>query len=379
MNILHITHGLYAGNGLETFLANLINNLNCFNHYVVIFKNRNKDNIGLSEKVKIIEIESLFEVKDIVENKKIDVINIHWTGPESFNNEFMLLGFNGRYFVNKKGNFTIDDDPYGYLYISRFWNPYLENDNYEYLLDSDGNKIKNPQKPFTIITCHSDFKIPTHVMKPDIDVIVSVSNKTMKNQAHTYTEHKVIYNGVDTNRFRPQKQKIDISNNKLSVGWIGRMDKYESFVYEAIKENEFINSICDFYFIGSGKLDDNPPKNFKFLGTVKNPEYYLQQWDIFLYPTRIDSFGLAVVEAMSCELPIIASSEVREVLGDTGLIYKNTNDLIENFSKLINFENMRKSLGKDARKRVLANFSLEKMLKEYKNLYEKTTLKNKNS
>jgi len=209
-------------------------------------------------------------------------------------------------------------------------------------------------------------------MKPDIDVIVSVSEKTMKNQSHIYTEHKVIYNGVDTKRFKAKQEKIEISNNKkLSIAWIGRMDKYDSSVYDAIKENKFINLNCNFYFIGSGKLDDNPLDNFKFLGIVKNPESYLQEWDIFLYPTRIDSFGLALVEAMSCELPVIGSDEVKEIIGDSGLIYKNTNDLIKKLSKLISFENMRKSFGKDARKRVLEKFSLEKMLKEYKNLYEK--------
>ncbi len=52
------------------------------------------------------------------------------------------------------------------------------------------------------------------------------------------------------------------------------------------------------------------------IGTVANIEDVLAHVDLFLLPSEIESFGLAALEALACEVPVIASRRWRAARGD---------------------------------------------------------------
>lgn len=102
-----------------------------------------------------------------------------------------------------------------------------------------------------------------------------------------------------------------------------------------------------------------------FVGAVEAPRTaaYFATADIFLYPTfRTEGLPLAIVEAMSAGLPVVASdrggirSAVRD--GETGLLlpFPEVRGLAEAVESLLTNPDLAASLGRQARKRALAEF-----------------------
>lgn len=84
---------------------------------------------------------------------------------------------------------------------------------------------------------------------------------------------------------------------------------------------------------------------------------------------------MAIMEAMSCQLPVIATdvggnSEIIEH-GKTGMLVEraNPNSVADALTTLIKEKRLREKMGLNGRERILESFSLEKMTKEYENLY----------
>jgi glycosyltransferase involved in cell wall biosynthesis len=83
----------------------------------------------------------------------------------------------------------------------------------------------------------------------------------------------------------------------------------------------------------------------------------------------------ALLEAMSVGLPCVASrvggnTELIES-GSSGLLFEAgvVNQLTEQLTTLAVDPDLRRSLGENARNRVQRNYSLERMLSDYSNLY----------
>lgn len=102
---------------------------------------------------------------------------------------------------------------------------------------------------------------------------------------------------------------------------------------------------------------------------------YYQNCDIFCFPTLGEPFGKAVIEAMSCGKPVIASNRggPKEIVedGKTGFLVppRKIEPLAEKILKLLRDKKLRRKMGKEARKRVLEKFSLEKVAESFRKLY----------
>jgi len=79
-----------------------------------------------------------------------------------------------------------------------------------------------------------------------------------------------------------------------------------------------------------------------------------------------------MVEAMSCGVPVIATKSyegIEDIIepGKTGLLIAvaDENALSESMFRLLDDDGLRKSLSKEAKKKVL-NYSVEKIAKQYK-------------
>ena len=111
-----------------------------------------------------------------------------------------------------------------------------------------------------------------------------------------------------------------------------------------------------------------------FLGSVKNPTEALSVADLFLLPSESESFGLAALEAMACEVPVISTNtgglpEVNRH-GVTGMMSHvgDVEDMAKNAKYLLSDETRLAKFKLKARERAI-EFSIEKILPQYEALY----------
>ncbi|HUF04927.1 MAG TPA: N-acetyl-alpha-D-glucosaminyl L-malate synthase BshA [Aridibacter sp.] len=114
-----------------------------------------------------------------------------------------------------------------------------------------------------------------------------------------------------------------------------------------------------------------------FAGKKANISDYLAVSDIFLLPSELESFGLAALEALACEVPVIASrvGGIPEVVTDneTGFL-SNIGDIekmSEDTLKLIRSEDLREAFGKAGRESAVTRYSAIEIIPQYINFYEK--------
>jgi N-acetyl-alpha-D-glucosaminyl L-malate synthase BshA len=115
----------------------------------------------------------------------------------------------------------------------------------------------------------------------------------------------------------------------------------------------------------------------ELVGTVANIEDVLAQVDLFLLPSEIESFGLAALEALSCEVPVIASrvGGVPEVVrdGENGYLRPvgDVAGMAEAALSLLRDEDRRRAFGVAGRRWAEKQFSREDVVARYRALYER--------
>jgi glycosyltransferase involved in cell wall biosynthesis len=97
--------------------------------------------------------------------------------------------------------------------------------------------------------------------------------------------------------------------------------------------------------------------------------------DVLLMPSEMESFGLAALEAMACEVVPVATrvGGVPEVIdhGETGFMGEvgDLDTLAEYALEVLRDEARLRAMGKEARKRARARFCSDKIIPEYENYY----------
>src|SRR4029434_3279442 len=92
-----------------------------------------------------------------------------------------------------------------------------------------------------------------------------------------------------------------------------------------------------------------------FVGKQPNSVDYLSASDVLLLPSEQESFGLAALEAMACEVPVIASrvGGLPEVVtdGETGYLSPvgDVDKMAADAARLLSDEKLRKEMGQRAR------------------------------
>lgn len=110
-------------------------------------------------------------------------------------------------------------------------------------------------------------------------------------------------------------------------------------------------------------------------GNQKDVPSYLQRADIFVLTSDHEGLPNAVMEAMACHLPVVAT----RAGGTVDLVTENTGILVEcgdvhaiayAIRELINDPIRRKQLGKNGRQRIEQGFSMKAMVEQHERLYE---------
>ena len=112
----------------------------------------------------------------------------------------------------------------------------------------------------------------------------------------------------------------------------------------------------------------------RFLGKQDAVEELLAISDLFLIPSENESFGLAALEAMACEVPVLSSNagglpEVN-IHGKTGFISKigDVEDMAAHAISILSDETMLKEFRKNALQQA-ERFDIQHILPEYEAYY----------
>jgi len=255
-------------------------------------------------------------------------------------------------------------------------------------------------------TIEDTFKIPKRRIYAQklfaylCDVIITPSENLKKEYAHMIgineKKIKVIYNGIDIDKFNFHKSDVRNSKRKefglkmedIVIGSVARFDPVKNltaliFAFSKVKKN--ISDKCKLLLIGDGPEMPKIKKMIKNLDLTKDvilpgmrkdiPEC-LNTMDIYAQPSRSEGVPNSILEAMASGLPVIATNVggVPEIVlhDKTGILidWHNQTALIKAIEYLIKNHNKRKEMGKLGRERVLSKFSIQKMVSEYENLYK---------
>ena len=208
---------------------------------------------------------------------------------------------------------------------------------------------------------------------------------------------KVIYNGVDTERFNPinkekyrteTRKRHNISDDDFMILYVGSGFKRKgvSYLIEAVSRlgNDSINkNRIKLLIVGKDKLwpykrlaaKFDIDKNIIFVDYAGETEKYYAASDIFALPTFFDPFANVTLEAMASGVPVITTKKngASEIIedGKDGFIINTPLEidaLTEKIRDLLNPE-LRKEAGVKARKKAM-NFTWDRMTEETLRVYD---------
>ena len=114
-----------------------------------------------------------------------------------------------------------------------------------------------------------------------------------------------------------------------------------------------------------------------FVGKQPRIVDYLSASDVLLLPSEQESFGLAALEAMACEVPVIASrvGGIPEVVtdGETGFLSEvgDVEKMAEDASRLLANENLRSEMGRRARESAISRYRTDVVIPLYIDFYQR--------
>ena len=197
---------------------------------------------------------------------------------------------------------------------------------------------------------------------------------------------KVIYNGVDPQRFKPLRTARNprpvVSNVALVFPLKGQADLVDA----AAKVKQDVAE-AEFRFYGSASDPEyfaecqEKVKHYNlegmvvFAGATDEPWNVFGQADIVAFASISEGFPYAVIEAMLCGAAIVATDVggVGEALAESGILVRpgHPEELAAAITRLLRSPQERVTLGEKARARALQLFTQDKFQKQYRETYRR--------
>ena len=252
----------------------------------------------------------------------------------------------------------------------------------------------------TLVGQHPSYKHAVEFSINKSDTITSVSESLKKDTLQIFNikkEIKVITNFIDNTEFDDfnecSRRQFATDDEKILIHVSNlRPVKRIEDVLEIFKDVEkHVKS--KLIIIGEGPdmekvnefLEENPHliSKIRLLGKVNDLYRILQLSDLFLLPSEQESFGLAALEAMAANTPVISSNaggipEVN-IQGETGYLAEigNVKAMSNNAIKLLSNDDLLQEMKNNAKKQAI-KFDLKNILPLYEQMYDET-LRNFNS
>lgn len=235
------------------------------------------------------------------------------------------------------------------------------------------------------------------------EIALTESRKRIKiNEGIPEDKLKVIPNGLDVEKFNVTSdlsisyrdeifKKYNIPSGSFVVGNVGRLTEekgtdilikgFKEFVYNLPENNR-----KDIYLLiaGGGKLEGSIKELSKELGLNdrirvtgifedKDILKFYVSFDLFVFPTLAEGFGIVMLEAMCSGIPVICSDlEVLSEVGGSSVYMFKTGDYKSLAQKMHDLYLRRSNyldIGKISKQRVVELYSMKKFLDNYENLY----------
>lgn len=224
------------------------------------------------------------------------------------------------------------------------------------------------------------------------DAVTTVSEDLKRETYNSFdikNEIAVIPNFIDLNRFKRQKKEhfrkaICPNGEKLLV--------HTSNFRKVKRVGDVLKIFCrvkkqipsKLLLVGDGperrRLENAAHElgifeDIRFLGRLEAIEEVLSVCDLFLMPSEKESFGLAALEAMACQVPVVSSNTgglpELNVQGVTGFMSRvgDTKEMAENAMFVLRDENLEKFKA-NALERA-KSFDIEKIRPLYERLYNR--------
>lgn len=258
-----------------------------------------------------------------------------------------------------------------------------------YIVSLRGADVPGYAEKFTFV-----YKILTptirHIWKKAVKVVSNSQGlKELALKTYSRKEISLIYNGVDTDFFRPDFSKRSKKNPVILCA--SRLTQRKGLRY-AIEGFSLISkkypnvTLCIAGGDGDAKeglhkqvQDLQLEKQVRFFGEYNHASLLkLQQSsDIFLFPSFNEGMSNSMLEAMASGLPVLMTPTggAKELItdGENGFLiaFRNPQDIAEKLSLLLDDEKLRREMSEKSREKAVS-LSWDNVALEYNALYEKT-------
>ena len=205
----------------------------------------------------------------------------------------------------------------------------------------------------------------------------------------------VIYNGIDTDYFDPNlidpteragyAKLFDVKGSPI-IGIAARLTKQKGHSVLLNAFSELLSDWPNAQLLIAGDGEELPTlellsnklnltEHVQFLGPIRNVREFLSVLDVFAHPSIFEGLGIAVIEAMSMGLAIVATKVdgLAELITDgvEGSLVEPNNPiaLSKAMKRILSDPALRKNMGQRARKKAVEKFSVKTMIQKYEELY----------
>ncbi|MCM3363553.1 glycosyltransferase family 4 protein [Niallia sp. MER TA 168] len=296
-------------------------------------------------------------IKDLISYKK--VLKILWDiKPDVIHCHSSKAGVIGRLAAKTVRVKKVFYTPHGYI---------IQNPN-----------ISNKKKMFF---CLIEKIFAKYFTNKVVHVSKGEEKEAIKHKLVNKKKSTVIYNGMNV----PSPQD-KVSNETINIVTIARMDEQKN-PWDSIKIIEaLVKEIPDikYTFVGDGYFYNDIKKYVKEHGLEKrillpgfldNPLNVVKKADIFLLTSLYEGLPYALIEALAYKVPLV----VTNVTGNNELVIEEYNGYLfklgdledgkNKMKRLINHLNNSTNMSDNAYAYFLENFTFDKMIKKYDELY----------
>jgi putative colanic acid biosynthesis glycosyltransferase len=218
------------------------------------------------------------------------------------------------------------------------------------------------------------------LISPSDWLTAQIKNSYLKN-----TPLHTVYNGVDTDVFKPRdskqalRKKYSLPLHKKIVLFLASSlrdkNKGISHILEAAKS--FTRE--GYLFIGIGNNAGTTNKDIFYTGYIQDSNIladYYSLSDVFCSASTAETFSLSSAEALSCETPVVAftlPALTHLIPAHVGIVTDHTSEaLAKGISQLLNTTSIN-TMGHNGRQHIKEYFSKKKFLTQYEQIFDQLT------
>lgn len=222
----------------------------------------------------------------------------------------------------------------------------------------------------------------------------SLENELASLTRHSKQKSMVIYNGVDVERFKrvPDdsiRGQLGFADSDIIVGAVGNIRPAKNYGNLILTAAELVRKSPRYKVVIAGQGDGRLyhdlqeqiralmlERNVYFIGYQDDVPKFLNNLDVFVLCSSTEGFSIATIEAMACELPVVATrcGGPEEILvNEKNGILVNLDDrqkFVDAIHRISEDRDYSQKLRYEARLAAQGRFSIDSMVSAYEEIYQ---------